>query len=292
MALIRWISLTLVSCALFSLSAVHTRAQGQWVPTSGEITASILFRVDAWNKCNGANADTSWIGGASTAGVLVRTVAGSTTYGSQADTFWTNCYDPQSGYRLSVSFVLDTTAKLIRSLSIDTSNESLRSSGETALFYSALPYSLLNDTTIVAHEEGATCLHKLSVTRFRITNTSPCAGGTYGTTATYADLFTDTSVFSCTLRLAFKPTLSGVPGSEPIHREFRAYAALDDQRVRFDFPATAAPCVLAVYDLLGRRINLEKISVGITGSDIPAMQLPPGTYFARLGEMTTSFVVP
>jgi hypothetical protein len=274
---------------MFLLSFSRVSAQGQWIPTDGGITAPIDYKVYVWNHCNGTNYDTTFYG-YSEAGVLVKK-SSIINYYSIADTFSISGYDPQTGYQMHVSFILDTLSRTLRNLSIDTSNNNFRASGETEITYSELPYTLVNDSTITGSENGSESVKKMTVNQSRNSYTYPCGGGSYGTTSTFNAITSDTIIFSCSITLVFRKNTSSVQSLNPTRMQLSASFSLDGERIRLNFPMTTTAATLALYDLVGRCILHENIPPGATVYTLLSSALPSGCYIAHLGNMTTKFVV-
>ena len=65
-----------------------------------------------------------------------------------------------------------------------------------------------------------------------------------------------------------------------------------DRSIRFSCPPILQAETFIVYDICGRYVLQHNLEMGESTYMIPSNRLPPGTYFARLGNLTTSFIVP
>ncbi len=62
-------------------------------------------------------------------------------------------------------------------------------------------------------------------------------------------------------------------------------------RADFTFPSSDHPQQITIYDILGREVKRIEIPAGSTSYAMSSVGYPKGTYFARLGLQTASFMM-
>jgi hypothetical protein len=67
--------------------------------------------------------------------------------------------------------------------------------------------------------------------------------------------------------------------------------SLPDHTIHFSFPSSDHAQRITIYDILGREVSRLEIPVGSSSYAMSSIGYPKGTFFARLGLQTASFVM-
>jgi hypothetical protein len=207
--------------------------------------------------------------------------------------------------RAMVRFDLDTVSLLINNLTISESTAESFYDGRfdshsyylsSSFSFLPLHYQALHDgNTIIYYASSSQCIPFLQHTVYdekwsytRVDNQSP---NVYSSEIKLDSVaISDSSAFLYDLRFSLLMQFNSVPSKYEHVIPFTGMFSIDDQSVKFTFDQTLNTELLTIYDILGRKFVDLEIPAAV--NDYRIKSLPPGTYFARLGNLTTTFIVP
>lgn len=163
------------------------------------------------------------------------------------------------------------------------------------VFLKNLEYIVLGDTLLIVQATGKACEERMDSGSYLNTYVE----GVCGKYPKYSErdefsvsLSDDTSNYDCLIKLIIAKPLNYVPSSKLRQSNvLNAVTSLPTQKVIFSFPDLATSENFVVTDILGRVIMQKALPYGSSDYSIPQRVLKPGYYFARLGSLTTHFVV-
>ena len=166
---------------------------------------------------------------------------------------------------------------------------------ETTAFFKILEYITIGDTLLMVQTTGKACEQRMDSGSYLYTYIN-AVSGKYPKSSEKDEfsvrLSDDTSNYDCLIKLIIAKPLNYVPSSKLRQSNvLNAVTSLPTQKVIFSFPDLATSENFVVTDILGRVIMQKVLPSGISDYSIPQGELKQGYYFARLGSLTTHFIV-
>lgn len=195
-----------------------------------------------------------------------------------------------------ISLVFDSSKSILKAASLRYEGDyyaSLRTESDVEyLSFSNLNSKSIDSGIFKVMDSGAQARIHLDSCYYHYNNYINYGPGSYASsTNEYLSIFEDTASFIFELSLnLFAPDLGTDMGNTYVPGSLRSITIFPPNRLRFEFPPSPESRPLIIYDILGRECKLLPISSDVTETECNAP--PPGTYFARLGNLTTSFIVP
>jgi hypothetical protein len=201
--------------------------------------------------------------------------------------------------RVTLHCVIDTTTKTINDFSWSFLYDYEASSGYTrinqAISFIPLSYVTKPDSSLEVNDTGAVCRTSISSVNYTSVDYRQLdkQGGYTETGQVLNSLIEDTSSYRCFINISLYPPkpVSAVCQCTYVTRIFMATVSLPDHSIHFSFPAADHPQQLSIYDILGREVSRVEIAAGSSSYQMTSTGYPKGTYFARLGMQTASFMV-
>ncbi len=159
--------------------------------------------------------------------------------------------------------------------------------------FSVLGYVLSGDSLFIVNESGTSCRTKLdSAYYWSYINDVSNGDMTVGKSDRMDSLLEDTASYNCSLAFALTKIVDAVAAPHSVQQAISVSTSLPDHTIHFSFSAIDHVQTLFLYDILGREIARAVISSGTTQYSIRFSEFHSGYCFARLGNLTGSFIAP
>jgi len=163
------------------------------------------------------------------------------------------------------------------------------------ILFSALPYEIRGESLFVL-VSGKSCEMRLSQAFYSYVladfyNPPRSQGTSSGDSYKSITLLDDTTKYRCEMIFILEKPVSTVSPKQSELRSFCNSIFLSGHTTHFSFPPSARSQSLLIYNILGREVSKIEIPAGSTSYTLSSAAYPKGTYFARLGLETASFIV-
>ncbi len=183
-----------------------------------------------------------------------------------------------------VRFVIDSASSLIRNLHIsDTVRDDNGGPHDTmfSIVVDSASFVRFQDSTILVRSEAFYSSYSLSSYAY----TQYSGGGVITTGASGSGVAIDTIYL-----WIFPPGTDAVPAVSAPQQSYLRISYLPSVVAKVSFGPVEQSRWLAIVDYLGR--TTERVFVRANQTEVEIGSLPPGLYFARLGDQVAKFVVP
>jgi len=185
----------------------------------------------------------------------------------------------------TISFVFDSIHNRINNLTVN--NGGGGGGGQEYFFFQidSCGFTVNKDTIIVEWLNP-----KLSKFYYYYESSNGCITVTRGHYGFHQNATTVDSTFSGVFKLLISQE-NAVSSNTSSPTRISVFNDILHQDIHFSFLLLTHSEPLLIYDILGREVKRIEIPSGVSEYSIPREQFRSGSYFARLGNMTASFVV-
>ncbi|MBS1904954.1 MAG: hypothetical protein JSS75_14715 [Bacteroidetes bacterium] len=197
-----------------------------------------------------------------------------------------------------VHIVVDPGAAIVETLTIDyhVDYDYRDEQHHTTCHIHARPFPYVTDSLGSPHAlmTNTQCYAEFDTMQFTVFNQKPLSDTSYSLeTFHFVKMAPDTVPSRFVFSISVDSSSLLTPSSPAIDRSaLKIFYVLESGEISINIPRLNHPETLVVSDVLGRIMKSEQISITPQALSLKRSVLPPGLYFARLGELTTSFVVP
>ncbi len=285
--------------AVLFLARQNVLAQAKWVLVTGSASISDVEKHHVWSYCPGSSKDTSW---SEISSIHLVSSSGGEASGFRNDYSRDNnkiTYhhrypsngDPCGTGTETISFELDSIAGKLRSFFIDYNGPNYRDGCiRSYINISVVDFKIIDDTLVKVDFISEKTMSNGGYSYSSVYNCNG-RGNTYGTEI--SSLSESTGAAYCSMTIVIDKAASAVSENRIPTKNLNLVVKYfsNEYRILFSFPNRTTLQPLMIYDVLGRQIKQFGIPFGATEYSIHSDQFQSGYYFARLGSLTTHFIV-
>ncbi|MEP7233707.1 MAG: hypothetical protein ABI778_00295 [Ignavibacteriota bacterium] len=191
---------------------------------------------------------------------------------------------------IRINFIFDSAGSQLKNFQFMRYGSVPRGTDNFAIQFALLKFIWLSDSTFYVADSGKECMQTIESASYHYYKSDNPPSTGYISISSDSLFRADTAAFRCnfSFQLFKAPSVS----VRKTYIETNFYATFSSKNIlTFSIPNYSSPQSLLIYDILGREISQIEIPAGSTSYRMSSAGYPKGTYFARLGSQTASFMI-